>query len=104
MPERPARSRRESTGFSKREHRPSSGRRGYGRKWQTYAKGFLAKHPLCRHCEQAGRIKAAECVDHIQRVTGPEDSLFWKPVNHQPLCWTCHGRKTVAETRSTPKR
>ncbi|MBL8819098.1 MAG: HNH endonuclease [Planctomyces sp.] len=100
MPNRPLRSRRDSEQIGKRrENRPNAHRRGYGRKWQEYSRSYLDRHPLCAHCYAAGRITASECVDHIQAIHGPSDPLFWKSSNHQPLCWKCHGRKTVADNR-----
>lgn len=82
-----------------RQHRPNSTRRGYGYKWQKYARGFLSRNPFCVACESLGRDTAAECVDHIMPVTGPADPVFWTPKNHQPLCWKCHGRKTVSDNK-----
>lgn len=75
------------------ENRPSSGARGYGRKWQKYSQWRLSKFPLCVSCNHA-----AQATDHIQPVTGPDDPLFWDPTNHQSLCWSCHSRKTGGET------
>lgn len=82
-----------------RELRPSSSARGYGYRWQLYTKSFKVTHPLCRPCEQAGRVSATEAVDHIEPVTGPDDPLFWDTSNHQPICWSCHSSKTGKEGR-----
>jgi 5-methylcytosine-specific restriction protein A len=73
--------------------RPSAPRRGYGRKWQAYAKNFLRVHPFCA----CGCGRASECVDHIKAVSGPGDPLFWESSNHQALSNACHSRKTVLE-------
>jgi 5-methylcytosine-specific restriction protein A len=50
---------------------------------------YLGRHPLCRFCEQQGRIAAASVVDHITPHKG-DQSLFWDSANWQPLCKLCH--------------
>lgn len=80
------------------ELRESSARRGYSYRWQKYAKGYLAAHPICLHCEQAGRSTLASLVDHIIPVlSGESDPNFWPASNHQPLCRRCHARKTAKD-------
>jgi 5-methylcytosine-specific restriction protein A len=78
--------------------RRSASARGYGRRWQKYRLAFLhrAANALCVECRKTGRITAATVVDHIIPHKG-NDRLFWDPTNHQPLCATCHNKKTVRE-------
>lgn len=64
-------------------------RRLYGGAWQRARAAYLAKHPLCRMCEQAKQIKAAEVVDHITPHKG-DLALFWDSSNWQSLCKACH--------------
>jgi len=78
------------------KQRPSSSRRGYGSKWQKARQAFLFKHPLCRICEEKGIIQSANVVDHIIPHKG-DMKLFWSRSNWQPLCTTCHNRKTAVE-------
>ena len=86
-----------------RQHdRPSSARRGYGRRWQKYREAFLADHPLCQcgtWCCPFGCSRLATDVDHIQPVSGPDDPLFWEESNHQALAHECHSRKTGRERK-----
>jgi len=77
--------------------RGSAHARGYTRKWARYASGYLLRHPLCVECAEHERDQLAECVDHVQPVSGPDDPGFWDEANHQPLCWSCHSRKTARE-------
>lgn len=77
------------------QQRGSSTERGYGYRWQQSAKGWLAKHPLCVHCEAMQRITAATEVDHIIPHRG-DMALFWDRTNWQSLCKPCHSRKTAA--------
>ena len=81
------------------DYRASSGARGYGRRWQRYSQGRLHLFPLCIKCGNA-----AQCTDHCQPVTGPDDPLFWDTRNHQSLCGTCHGQKTATEVNGTALR
>jgi 5-methylcytosine-specific restriction enzyme A len=77
--------------------RPGARARGYSHRWDKYRARYLAQHPHCVFCEQAGRITRATVVDHIQPHKG-DHRLFWNPANHQPLCATCHdGTKRVQE-------
>lgn len=55
---------------------------------------ILADQPLCRNCERQGRITAATEVDHIKRL---KRGGSYEHENLQPLCKSCHSRKTVAE-------
>lgn len=73
--------------------RGSAAFRGYDRKWQAARKAFLEKNPLCATCMRAGRLTPATVVDHIVPHRG-DARLFWDEDNWQPLCKSCHDRKT----------
>ncbi len=82
-----------------RECRENSHERGYGHRWQRYSQARLHLHPLCATCGNA-----AQATDHIQPVSSRFDSNFWKPDNHQSLCWSCHSRKTATEVNGQQLR
>jgi len=71
--------------------------RGYSSRWTKYSKQYRINHPLCVMCEKEGKLTVAECVDHIEAVSGPEDKKFWLESNHQSLCNSCHSAKTAKE-------
>jgi 5-methylcytosine-specific restriction protein A len=78
--------------------RGSPTRRGYNHRWVKYAKWFLKQeHNIV--CKGEGCERPATEVDHIKRVTGADDPLFWDADNHQGLCASCHSRKTAKEQR-----
>lgn len=81
----------------RRDDRPNSTSRGYDSRWRNYRKRFLREHPLCVMCQKEGKVTPATEVDHIKRVTGPDDPLFWEPSNHQALDGRCHRAKTATE-------
>lgn len=76
------------------QRRGNSTQRGYGTRWQKARKAYLAKHPLCVHCEKDGRTALATDLDHIVPHRG-DMKLFWDFKNNvQGLCHSCHSRKT----------
>lgn len=81
--------------------RGTAASRGYGGRWQRLRLMFLRANPLCAHCLEAGRVSAATDVDHVlaRRNGGTDD---WD--NLQPLCHSCHSRKTARENRGGERR
>lgn len=75
------------------ERRPSARRRGYNRKWEQARAAFLAQHPVC--CMPRCGAPATH-VDHIVPHRG-NAKLFWRRSNWQPMCASCHSRKTRGE-------
>ncbi|MDL2205789.1 HNH endonuclease [Eubacteriales bacterium OttesenSCG-928-N13] len=73
--------------------RESAAQRGYDGKWRAARARFLRQHPLCISCRSVGRLTPATVVDHIIPHRGDE-KLFWDQSNWQPLCKSCHDRKT----------
>lgn len=68
----------------------------YTYQWRKASKEFLKKHPLCVHCEREARLTPATEVDHI-KPHGGDRKLFWNKNNWQPLCKSCHSKKTAEE-------
>lgn len=60
-------------------------------RWGRARLDYLAQHPICVKCG----MPATE-IDHIVPHCGDYD-LFWDVDNWQPLCHSCHSRKTVLE-------
>lgn len=75
--------------------RPNADVRQWYRKpiWKALRRRVLLEAPLCRHCESRGEITFATDVDHIAPHRGQWD-LFVDYGNLQPLCASCHSRKT----------
>ncbi len=70
--------------------------RGYDSTWMRLRQLHISSHPLCKHCEERGRIVVGEEVDHIIPHRGSE-ALRLEPSNLQTLCKPCHSRKTASE-------
>ena len=75
--------------------RPAA-KRGYNRRWQKARKSYLEAHPLCVQCAKQGKYVRATVVDHIIPHRG-DQKLFWNQNNWQPLCKSCHDKKTLTE-------
>lgn len=73
--------------------------RGYGWRWQQARRAFLSEHPLCRMCEEEGRVTAATVVDHITPHKGDE-ALFWDRSQWQALCKRHHDSDKQALEKS----
>ena len=58
--------------------------------WRNKRHEFLTEHPLCITCG-----KPAEIVDHIIPIRQGGAPL--EDRNLQPLCWSCHSRKSIQE-------
>lgn len=59
--------------------------------WRKLRAKFLKAHPRCVVCGETATI-----VDHIRPHRG-DMSLFLDETNLQPLCQSCHSRKTLQE-------
>ncbi len=82
-----------------RTDKRTAAERGYGARWQRERLTFLAAHPLCVMCEQQGRVKAANVVDH--RIPHKGDQvLFWDQSNWQSLCTAHHSGDKQAQERT----
>ena len=70
----------------------------YGSRWQRYRLVFLMEHPLCADPFGVHELgpEPGVVVDHRTPHRG-DVVLFWDGDNHQPLCSSCHGRKTAEE-------
>lgn len=75
------------------KQRGTAAQRGYNSRWRRYREQYLREYPLCAECEKP---TPATVVDHIIPHKGNKQ-LFWDPDNHQPLCKSCHDRKTALE-------
>lgn len=63
-------------------------------RWQKLRRVVLDREPLCRECRSMGVVKGATDVDHISG--DPSDNRL---DNLQPLCHSCHSRKTARGDR-----
>ena len=80
--------------------RGTAHQRGYDAEWKKHRDQFLLEHPLCVECRRKGYVMPATVVDHITPHKG-DKVLFWDKNNWQPLCKSCHDRKTATEDRGS---
>lgn len=88
------------------ETRGTATQRGYNWQWAKYARQLCQERILCELCSECGRLSpvvrpekagrsVTSIVDHIVPVNGPDDPLFWEPVNHWCLCVACDRWKSI---------
>lgn len=66
-------------------------------RWKKLAQQVRKNEPICRACKAEGRIVPAKVTDHIVSVNKGGDP--WDLDNLQPLCITCHNKKSSEEGR-----
>ena len=66
--------------------------------WAKLRKSVLNGEPLCRHCAAQGLTVPATEVDHMH---GAWDNRIG---SLQPLCKSCHSRKTASDMHGKPAR
>lgn len=73
--------------------------RGYGQQWVRLRARILERdNHLCRPCLAAGRVTAANQVDHIKpKAQGGNDA----DDNLQAICKPCHDDKTTRDGGGT---
>jgi len=59
------------------------------KRWRRLRAEQLAKCPLCWYCQEAGKVVAADTVDHFKPHRGNE-LLFWDKNNLKSSCTPCH--------------
>ncbi len=84
----------------KDRERGTAHQRGYDARWEKERTKFLDENPLCADHRKRGLIEAATVVDHIRPHKG-DKVLFWDKNNWQPLCKSCHDRKTATEDKGS---
>lgn len=67
-------------------------------RWQMLRKAQLARAPLCRYCDEMGRVTAGAVVDHRIPHKGDE-ALFFDPANLQTLCQLHHNSSKQREEK-----
>ncbi len=73
------------------QRRPSAATRGYDAKWRRIRASFLRHHPYCAICGAEATV-----VDHVLPLS-QGGTHEW--ANLQPLCVSCHNRKTAVLDR-----
>ena len=66
-------------------------------RWRKERAEFLSRYPYCAICNQLATV-----VDHIKPHKGNEE-IFWNQDNWQPLCASCHTKKTFKENNNFNK-
>tara|TARA_Y100001973_G_C5109930_1_gene287149 strand:+ start:576 stop:920 length:345 start_codon:yes stop_codon:yes gene_type:complete len=65
------------------------------KRWRALRNYFIQKNPLCAQCKRDGKVKGAQCVDHIKPISMGGSMIDQK--NLQSLCNSCHAKKSGRE-------
>ena len=89
----PAHAKQDAQEYEKYRRDPAT-RKRYGRAWKRIRDRYVAGHPLCKLCEEAGHITPTQEVHHILPLSegGSHDES-----NLMALCTACHSRITLGE-------
>jgi 5-methylcytosine-specific restriction protein A len=82
--------------------RHQTGRTAYNSpRWVKASRQFRADNPFCINADNGVPTctLVTEVTDHRIPHQGDE-RLFWDRSNWQPMCWSCHSRKSLEEARS----
>ncbi len=63
--------------------------------WREARARQLRREPLCRECQQSGRVTVATVVDHITPLA--QGGERYDLANLQSLCGPCHSAKSIRE-------
>jgi len=63
--------------------------------WRRIRRNYITRFPLCVQCQNEGRVKSAEVVDHKIPINKGGDLL--NENNFQSLCHVCHNKKSGRE-------
>ena len=69
--------------------------------WRRLRKIIIQLEPLCRWCNEEGKVVPAQMVDHIIPIKQGGEKL--DRANLQPLCNRCHAQKSAWDKRKTKK-
>ena len=58
--------------------------------WKKVRKAFLLEHPFCAVCGRPATI-----VDHLVPIK--DGGALLDENNFQPLCWSCHSKKSIED-------
>ena len=61
--------------------------------WRKVRKAYFTMHPICKWCEEEGRVTEGKIVDHIIEIIDGGDTLSFD--NLQTLCQVHHNQKTA---------
>ncbi len=79
-------------------HKQTFRERGYDSHWTELSASYRRENPLCVMCLSQGRVKPAQCVDHIIPVTCCPD-LIHDADNLQSACTRCNTNKKFSDPK-----
>ena len=79
------------SGFTKK-HQSENSDFYNSRAWRRLREWHYARHPICKWCEEEGKVVAADVVDHIIEINNGGEKLDSN--NLMSMCHPHHNQKT----------
>ncbi len=79
-----------------------SPRTPYGSSWRKLRQAHLSAEPFCVRCAEAGVVRPASEVDHIESIRAAPQRVL-DASNLQSLCHPCHVTKTWEDEKGRVK-
>ena len=72
------------------------------KEWKTLRNYYISEHPLCKWCEEEGKVVSGDVVDHVKEIKDGGARLDQN--NLMTLCHRHHIQKTNWERSKRRKR
>tara|TARA_R100000388_G_scaffold38056_1_gene29468 strand:- start:306 stop:656 length:351 start_codon:yes stop_codon:yes gene_type:complete len=72
------------------------------KEWKSLRNYYIKAYPLCKWCEEEGKVTSADVVDHVKEIIDGGDRL--NEANLMSLCHRHHIQKTNWERAKRRKR
>ena len=72
------------------------------KEWKALREYFINENPLCKWCEEEGKVNKADVIDHVKEIVDGGDRLNQN--NLMSLCHRHHIQKTNWERSKRKKR
>lgn len=82
--------------------RGSGSARGWNARWAAFSKRYVREHPICAcaydwctHAHEPGQCSQPSTDPDHKDGSGRNGPRAYDPTNLQPMCHSCHARKTA---------
>lgn len=88
----PIQSNNKKTGYNSEKHKSINSKFYNSKQWRDLRSMHIRHYPLCKWCEEEGKVVAADVVDHIIEINNGGEKLDSN--NLMSMCHPHHNQKT----------